>query len=229
MAHGRVTTPFDASSTTAEVARGADLFGTRAIVTGADTVTARILAGAGAAVTLAGCDVDAGLRAAADIARGTGNDHVRAVRLDLADLGSVADFVADWDLPLHLLVDGARVTVIDHLGRFALAVGLHDALASAGAARIVAVTSPAHLRATALFVVGATERWAHEGITTNAGTPGATTTLLATSPLLDGVGGRYFEDCQEVPLTVDRDRADRLWEVSLRLVGRHHNRRETST
>jgi NAD(P)-dependent dehydrogenase (short-subunit alcohol dehydrogenase family) len=277
LAHRRITTPFDASSPAAEVARGADLFGTRAIVTGADTVTARVLAGAGAAVTLAVCDVDAGLRAAADIAAGTGNDHVRAVPLDLSDLGSIADFVAEWDLPLHLLVNGARVSdpperhtadgwethfAVNHLGHFALALGLHDALASAGTARIVAVSSPAHLlspvvfedvhfafrpydpvlahaqsmTATALFAVGATARWARDGITANAATPGATTTLLATSPLLDGVGGRYFEDCQEaVPararrgVALDTDCADRLWELSLRLVGRHHNRRETPT
>lgn len=34
----------------------------------------------------------------------------------------------------------------------------------------------------------------------------ATSVLLATSPLLDGIGGRYLDDCQEaevVPATVD--------------------------
>ena len=58
--------------------------------------------------------------------------------------------------------------------------------------------------------------------------------LAATSPLLDGVGGRYFEDCNEgelltevtadtpagvAPYAVDSESADRLWEVSLRLLG----------
>ena len=60
----------------------------------------------------------------------------------------------------------------------------------------------------------------------------ATSALLAASPLVEGIGGRYFEDCNEaevVPDIVDgvhgvRDyaldpaAADRLWEVSLRLI-----------
>ena len=62
----------------------------------------------------------------------------------------------------------------------------------------------------------------------------ATTVLLATAPQLEGVGGRYFEDCNEAEVvdrrTADRgargvaryaldpDNADRLWEVSSRLV-----------
>ena len=53
----------------------------------------------------------------------------------------------------------------------------------------------------------------------------ATTVLLAASPLLDGIGGRYFVDNQEVEVVpggpdatggvadhaVDPDAADRLW------------------
>jgi NAD(P)-dependent dehydrogenase (short-subunit alcohol dehydrogenase family) len=61
----------------------------------------------------------------------------------------------------------------------------------------------------------------------------ATSALLATSPLLDGVGGRYFEDCREAevvtsrppgairgvaPYALDRSNADRLWEVSERML-----------
>ena len=34
----------------------------------------------------------------------------------------------------------------NHLGHFALALGLHDALAAAGDARIVSVSSAGHLR-----------------------------------------------------------------------------------
>jgi NAD(P)-dependent dehydrogenase (short-subunit alcohol dehydrogenase family) len=82
----------------------------------------------------------------------------------------------------------------NHLGHFALALGLHDALAAAGHARIVSVSSTAHLRspvafedihftvrpyepllaygqsktANVLFAVGATARWSHEGIAANA-------------------------------------------------------------
>jgi NAD(P)-dependent dehydrogenase (short-subunit alcohol dehydrogenase family) len=58
----------------------------------------------------------------------------------------------------------------------------------------------------------------------------ATSVLLAASPLLDGTGGRYFEDCNEagpnVPGTrrgvaayaVDPQAAKRLWDVSEALV-----------
>jgi hypothetical protein len=62
----------------------------------------------------------------------------------------------------------------------------------------------------------------------------ATTVLLATSPLLEGVGGRYFEDCNEAqPLAADAplngpagvaayaldpDNAARLWDLSLAAV-----------
>ncbi|WP_369258166.1 SDR family NAD(P)-dependent oxidoreductase [Geodermatophilus amargosae] len=59
----------------------------------------------------------------------------------------------------------------------------------------------------------------------------ATSVFLAASPLVAGVGGRYFEDCQEaevverldgihgvVPHALDPDAARRLWDVSERLV-----------
>jgi hypothetical protein len=51
--------------------------------------------------------------------------------------------------------------------------------------------------------------------------------LAATSPLLGGVGGRYFEDCNEAApdrpgsrfgvaaYALDPDAAARLWQVSL--------------
>ena len=62
----------------------------------------------------------------------------------------------------------------------------------------------------------------------------ATSTLLAASPLLDGVGGRYFEDCNEAsvvdrrtgpgrggvaPYALDPANAERLWDLSLKLTG----------
>ncbi|BCB87101.1 hypothetical protein Psuf_044140 [Phytohabitans suffuscus] len=59
----------------------------------------------------------------------------------------------------------------------------------------------------------------------------ATSVLLAASPLLDGVGGRYFEDCNEaVPhqpgsrvgvaaYALDPAAAARLWTVSEQLLG----------
>ncbi|MFF5500069.1 SDR family NAD(P)-dependent oxidoreductase [Streptomyces aquilus] len=61
----------------------------------------------------------------------------------------------------------------------------------------------------------------------------ATTVLLAASPLLDGVSGRYFEDNQEAEVvdggpeapggvakwSVDPAAADRLWDLALPLLG----------
>jgi NAD(P)-dependent dehydrogenase (short-subunit alcohol dehydrogenase family) len=306
-----ITTPFGFDSTAAEVIAGVDLSDQRAIVTGASSgigiETARALAGAGAEVTLAVRDVSAGERVAADIG-GT----VRVAALDLSDLNSVDAFVAAWNGPLHILVNNAGVMAIqeltlsasghemqfatNHLGHFALAVGLHDALASAGGARIVSVSSGGHLRspvvfddidfafrdydpfgaygqsktANVLFAVEATRRWETEGIVANALMPGgiatplqrhlpeeyakqaltafraagtdfktveqgaATSTLLAASPLLDGIGGRYFENCNQArvvdrrggpgqggvaPYALDPANAQRLWELSLEFIG----------
>ena len=222
-----ITTPFGFDSTAAEVVAGIDLRGRRAIVTGGSSgigvETARALAVAGADVTLAVRDTDAGDRTAADIIATTGNTGVHVGRLDLADQASVAAFVANWSGPLHLLVNNAGVMALpelqltpegwemqfatNHLGHFALALGLHDALAAAGDARIVSLSSVGHLRspvifddlnftsrpydlglaygqsktANVLFAVEATRRWGSDGITANAVHPGtiAATNLIA--------------------------------------------------
>ncbi len=311
-----ITTPFGFASTAAEVIDGVDLRGKSAIVTGASSgigvETARALASAGAAVTLAVRDTAAGERVAAEIREDTGNAAVTVGALELGDLGSVAAFARGWDGPLHILVNNAGVMAVqeltlsasghemqfatNHLGHFALAVGLHDALVAAGGARIVSVSSGGHLRspvvfddidyayrdydpfgaygqsktANVLFAVEATRRWATAGIFANALMPGgiatplqrhlpshyaddalaafraagtdfktvqqgaATSVLLAASPLLDGIGGRYFEDCNEAvpvdrrggpgrggvaPYALDPANAERLWELSLRMIG----------
>lgn len=174
----------------------------------------------------------------------------------------------------------------NHLGHFALSVGLHNALKSAGSARIVVVASSGHLfspvvfddinflfrpydplqsygqakTACILFAVGATERWLKDGIIVNALNPGAiltnlqkhvggklrsapelhktpqqgaaTSILLATSPLLDNISGRYFENCNEVKTVtkrpdnyegvamyaLDKNNSDRLWDISMKII-----------
>jgi NAD(P)-dependent dehydrogenase (short-subunit alcohol dehydrogenase family) len=285
------------------VLAGIDLSGRRAVVTGGASgigiETARALAEAGAEVTIAVRNTEAGEKVAADIGR-----NVLVQPLDLADRASVAAFTANWDGPLHMLVDNAGIMAsplmrtpegwemqfaTNHLGHFALANGLHDALALAAGARVVSVSSAAHLRspvvfedihfdrrgyepwlaygqsktANVLFAVGITQRWADDGIVANALHPGgirtnlqryvseddlarmrsasggsaapawktpqqgaATSVLLAASPLVEGVSGRYFEDVAEAapnrpgtrtgyaPYAVDPEAADRLWRVS---------------
>jgi NAD(P)-dependent dehydrogenase (short-subunit alcohol dehydrogenase family) len=214
-----IRTSFGFASTATDVVEGIDLSGKRAIVTGGSSgigvETARALAGAGADVTLAVRDTDAGDRTAADITATTGNSKIHVGRIDLSDQASVAAFVRSWSGPLHILVNNAGVMGLpelqltpdgwemqfatNHLGHFALANGLHDALAAAGAARIVSLSSEAHLRspvvfddinfasrpydpflaysqsktANALFAVEAARRWHGDGITPNAVHPGA--------------------------------------------------------
>ncbi|WP_370961959.1 SDR family NAD(P)-dependent oxidoreductase [Amycolatopsis sp. cg9] len=284
-----IETPFGFASTAAEVAAGIDLTGRRAVVTGASSglgvETARALVPTGAEVTLAVRDAEAGRRAAEDIAATTGRPAPHVAPLDLADPASVAAFTAAWTGPLHVLVANAGVMAApeqytpqgrelqfatNHLGHFALATGLHPALAADGAARIVVVSSSGHQlspvvfddvdfafrpydpwqaygqskTANVLFAVEATRRWAGDGITANALMPGAihtnlqrhtggrgsgqvppeliktpqqgaaTSVLLATSPLLDGIGGRYFADCAETPTIDRRGQAPRLHGVA---------------
>jgi len=153
------TTEFGFESTAADVVEGIDLTGKRAVVTGGASgigiETARALAGAGADVTLAVRDLDAGEAVAAEIG-------ARVAPLELTDRASIAAFVAAWDGPLHLLINNAGVMALpelqlspegwemqfatNHMGHFELALGLHDALAAADGARIVSVSSSGHLR-----------------------------------------------------------------------------------
>src|ERR1700712_3312637 len=90
------STQFGFETTAAEVLDGVDLSGRRAIVTGAASgigiETARALAGAGAAVTLAVRDTAKGAEVAADIAESTGNDHVAVGALELTDPASIDAF-----------------------------------------------------------------------------------------------------------------------------------------
>ncbi|WP_030899030.1 SDR family NAD(P)-dependent oxidoreductase [Streptomyces sp. NRRL F-5126] len=300
-------TPFGFSSTAADIVAGVDLTRRRAVVTGASSglgaETARALAVAGAAVTLAVRDTGAGERVAKDIVAEEPDADVCVAHLDLADPVSVAAFTGAWRGPLHILVNNAGVMAcpesrttqgwetqfaVNHLGHFALATGLRPALADVGDGRIVVVSSSGHQlspvvfddihfafrpydpwlaygqskTANVLFAVEAARRWAGDGITANALMPGAiytnlqrhtagkgsgrvpaeliktveqgaaTSVLLAASPVVEGVSGRYFADCQEA-VTVDRRTgsmtevaryaldpcgAARLWEVSERML-----------
>lgn len=166
----RITNDYDDTTTAAEVVKGVDLTGRRAIVTGGASgigvETARALAHAGAQVTLAVRNPGAGDRVAADIARTSRRDDVAVAYLDLADLKTIDAFTAAWDGPLHILVNNAGVMDTpqgttsqgwetqfgtNHLGHFALTTGLHDALASVGDARVVSVSSSGHASSQIVF------------------------------------------------------------------------------
>jgi NAD(P)-dependent dehydrogenase (short-subunit alcohol dehydrogenase family) len=230
-----ITTRFGAQTTADEVVEAVDLRGTRAIVTGGASgigvETARSLARAGAAVTLAVRDTAVGDRVAEDIASSTGSADVRVEYVDLADLATVRAFTSSWAVPLDILVNNAGVMAVpsleltsegwerqlatNHLGHFLLTTGLHDALAEAGGARIVSVSSSGHLAspvvfddlhferreynpwqaygqsktANVLLAVEATRRWADDGIVANALMPGGILTRLqryVTQEVKDG-------------------------------------------
>src|SRR5262249_47472418 len=120
-----------------------------------------------AAVTLAVRDTSAGDSGAASIRTSTGSDAVDVRRLELADPASVAPFIDGWDGPLDILVNNPGVMAIpertptplgdelhfatNHLGHFQLATGLHDALRASGSARVVSLSSSAHMYCPALF------------------------------------------------------------------------------
>jgi NAD(P)-dependent dehydrogenase (short-subunit alcohol dehydrogenase family) len=164
-------TPFGFSSTAAEVLAGVDLSGIRAVVTGASSgiglETARALHWAGAEVTLAVRDVEAGQRL---VASGTFRINTRGPdvrRLDLSDLHSVKAFVDAWTGPLYVLVNNAGIMATPQLertndgfelqfatnyfGHFALTIGLMQALADAQGARVVSVSSSGHLLSPVIF------------------------------------------------------------------------------
>src|SRR6202158_2605898 len=107
------TTEYGPTTTAAEIVENVDLHGRRAIVTGASSgiglETARALASAGADVTLAVRNTDAGATAAAEMVASTRNERVHVAPLDLATQASVAAFVQNWHGPLHLLINNAGV------------------------------------------------------------------------------------------------------------------------
>ena len=306
----RITTGFNADTTAEQAIAGIDLTGKRAIVTGGASgigvETARVLADAGADVTIAARNLSAAREVADGITASTGR-AVHVAPLELDDPASVRAFAAAWEGPLHLLINNAGVMATpltrtaqgwelqlatNHIGHFGLATGLHAALAAAGGARVVSLSSAGHhyspivfddlhyerrdyhpftaygqsKTANILLGVEGTRRWADDGIFINAVHPGtirtnlarhvdpieleetlrkrrendppglkgfktveegaATTIVAATSPLFEGVGGRYLEDGnQAVPheegtrwgvsdYALDPEAAARLWTVS---------------
>jgi NAD(P)-dependent dehydrogenase (short-subunit alcohol dehydrogenase family) len=152
---------FGRETTAEEIARGADLTGRLAVLTGASSglgrETARTLALAGADLVLGVRDLAAGEAVVAEIAP-VARGAVRALALDLADLGSVARFASEIEGPIDLLIANAGVSktpdshlpngldvrfATNHLGHFLLALKLQRQMAMRGA-RLVVLSSAAH-------------------------------------------------------------------------------------
>lgn len=313
-----IRSPFGAQSTALEVVAGRDLASKVALVTGASSglgvETARALVSTGARVVLAVRSRERGEVALESLRANRRDADLVVAQVDLANLASIEEFTAwfhDHYNSLDILVNNAAVMATpqgvtsdgfelqfgtNHLGHFALTLGLTSALVAADGARVVALSSIGHRRspvhfddlfferrpydkwdaygqsktACALFAVGLDARYKDQGVRANAVHPGgimtglqqhlaldeqramgwvdeqgrvnarfksveqgaATSVWAAVGPELEGVGGRYLEDCGEaVPFdpaspmsgvmdyALDPRLADELWDRSLELVG----------
>lgn len=211
---------FGHRSTAREVLAGIDLTGRNHIVTGGYSgiglETVRALTGAGAAVTVPARSPQAAREALAGLA------NVEVAEMDLADLASVRAFARSWTdsgRPLHGLVNNAGIMAcplarvgpgwesqfaICHLGHFELTRALEPSLKAAGGARVVALSSTAHIMsdvhwddphflsheydkwqaygqaktADALFALGLDRRWAGSGVRAFSVHPGGIFTPL---------------------------------------------------
>jgi NAD(P)-dependent dehydrogenase (short-subunit alcohol dehydrogenase family) len=190
----------------------ASLEGKNALVTGGSRGIGRAIA---LELARAGASVVVCYRSGQDEAEAVaGEAGGRAVQADISNAEEAARLVGEVG-DLDILVNNAGVMAIqeltlsdrghemqfatNHLGHFKLALGLRRALSEAGGARIVSVSSEAHLRAplvfddvnfasrrydpwlaygqsktaNVLFAVEAARRWRDDGITANALHPGA--------------------------------------------------------
>ena len=215
---------FGFKSRAEDVIAGIDLRGRRAIVTGAASgigiQTARALATAGAEVVLPVRRLEAGQKVADRINRRLPQPRVRVEFMDLASLASVRAFAQRWGAqPLHLLINNAGVMAlplqrtvdgfemqlgVNHLGHFELTRQLTPALLRGAPARVVVLSSAAHLdgdfrfddpnyergdydrfeayssskTAGVLFALAYSQRYASQGVHANAVHPGAIITPL---------------------------------------------------
>ena len=210
---------FGHRSTAREVLAGIDLSGRNYIVTGGYSgiglETVRALAEAGARVVVPARSPVAAREALGDL-------RVEVGEMDLADLDSVRKFARYWlntGRPLHGLVNNAGIMAcpltrvgpgwesqfaVNHLGHFEFGRGVEPSLKAAGGARVIALSSTAHVMsdvhwddphferhdydkwqaygqsktADALFALGLDRRWAADGVRAFSVHPGGIMTPL---------------------------------------------------
>lgn len=146
----------------------ARLDGKTVIVTGASDgiglETARFLADLGAKLVLPVRNMTKGEAAKADLVASTGNADIELMALDLARLASIRAFTAAFiarHARLDVLVDNAGLVTpgraltedgfettfgVNHLGTFALTLGLLGPLRAAAPSRVVVVSSRLHTK-----------------------------------------------------------------------------------
>ena len=159
---------FRAKSTAKEVLDGIDLAGKNAIVTGGYSgigiETVRALVGQGAKVTVPARRIDAAEDALGDVP-----GDIEIAGMDLSDIASVRKFAEDYsatDRPLHILINNAGIMACpetrigpsweaqfgtNHLGHMALTLGLAQSLQKADGARVVCLSSTAHVRSDVIW------------------------------------------------------------------------------
>ncbi len=157
----------------AEVVAGLDLSGKHAVVTGGYSgigqETARVLAVAGAQVTIACRDLPRAQQTAEEMNAALDRGSISAAELDLSSLGSVRKFGAEYRADhnrLDVLVNNAAVMACpygetadgfemqfgtNHLGHFVLFNELLPLLKASGRARVVCLSSAGHFISPVVF------------------------------------------------------------------------------
>jgi len=212
---------FHAKSTAREVLQGIDLSGKNVVLTGGYSgigiEAARALAEAGAHVTVPARRPDVAAEALSEV-----SSNISVAPMDLGDIASVKSFESEYvdtGKPLHMLINNAGIMAcplarvgpgwesqfgVNHLGHMQLGLGLLPALEKADGARMVCLSSTAHIRgdvnwedpnyetseyekwnayaqaksANALFALGADMRWQDKGIRSFSVHPGGIFTPL---------------------------------------------------
>lgn len=116
-------------------------------------------------MTIAVRDLSAGEKVAKDISQSTSNEKIFVSKLDLSEQTSIDNFTKQWEGSLDILINNAGMIcqeltkkngmelqfLTNYVGPFLLTLGLHGALAKAGRARVVCVSSVGHLFSPLVF------------------------------------------------------------------------------